>query len=230
MKCPECDELLRQRLDGQAGFNRQGLELHLAWCAPCREWHQAAQLLEDGLCALPRPTAPADLTERIILRVTADRCQRLRWQRRAVVAAAAACLLLTPLAVSLLGLLAGHSPAPAPAVTARPPVTPATPGPSVQDSVAEAGSAVASLTDRLAEQTRDQARRLWSVSAPMDVPEVLPGFRALQAPLDPAAQSLREAGQGVSAGIDTVASSARRAVSYFVRELPPLQPGRGTFD
>jgi hypothetical protein len=51
----------------------------------------------------------------------------------------------------------------------------------------------------------------------------LPGMGELQQPLDPAAQSLRQAGHGVSAGLQTVALSARRAVSYFASELPALE-------
>jgi hypothetical protein len=48
----------------------------------------------------------------------------------------------------------------------------------------------------------------------------------LEQPFDPAAQSLRQTGQGVSESLQTVAQSARRAVSYFFRELPPLDMGK----
>jgi hypothetical protein len=96
--------------------------------------------------------------------------------------------------------------------------------------VGEAGSAVAALTDRLAGKTREQARLLWTVAAPLDAAAPLPDLAALPSPLDPAAQSLREAGQGVSAGLATVAGSARRAVVYFTREIPGLDPGRKTLD
>jgi hypothetical protein len=233
MKCPECDDLLRQRLDGLAAADREALEMHLASCISCRDWHQAAQRLEEGLRALPRPIAPACLTERIVRQVIADRRERSRWQRRSVAVAAAACLLLTPLTVSLLGLMTGRTPAPESSRQAatRPADRHAPPPPtSLRDSVEEAGSAVASLTDRLAGQTREQARHLWTVAAPLDMPGVLPGLSALQTPLDPATQSLRDAGQGMSAGIATVASSARRALSCFARELPPLEHGRRSFD
>ncbi len=38
--------------------------------------------------------------------------------------------------------------------------------------------------------------------------------------------SLREAGQNVSSGLEPVANSARRAVNLFLRELPPVEPGK----
>ena len=41
---------------------------------------------------------------------------------------------------------------------------------------------------------------------------VLPGVGELEGPLEPAATSLRQGGQGVSASLQTVAGSARRAV------------------
>ena len=44
----------------------------------------------------------------------------------------------------------------------------------------------------------------------------------LEAPLDPPARSLREAGEGVSVGLEPVADSARRVVGLFLRELPPM--------
>jgi hypothetical protein len=44
----------------------------------------------------------------------------------------------------------------------------------------------------------------------------------LEPPLHPASESLQKARAGVSAGWQTVANSAQRAVSYFVREIPAL--------
>jgi hypothetical protein len=106
-----------------------------------------------------------------------------------------------------------------------PPVEPAPP--SLRESVAEARSAVAALTDDLAARTRAQAALLWTAAVPpgADPMPALPGVRELEEPLEPAAQSVRESSQGVTASLQTVAGSARRAVSYFLRELP-LEGGR----
>jgi hypothetical protein len=40
-------------------------------------------------------------------------------------------------------------------------------------------------------------------------------------------RSLVEAGQGVSAGLEPVANSARRAVQIFLREIPSVDPTKG---
>jgi hypothetical protein len=42
--------------------------------------------------------------------------------------------------------------------------------------------------------------------------------------LDPPAQSLRQAGQGVATGLEPVATSARRAFDLFLRDIPPVAP------
>jgi hypothetical protein len=39
-------------------------------------------------------------------------------------------------------------------------------------------------------------------------------------PLEAAAPSLRETGRGMTAGLEPVARSARRAVNLFLRDLP----------
>jgi hypothetical protein len=232
MNAPECRDFLRRRFDGLTPAGRRALEQHLAACPHCRDWHRAARLLEDGLRALPRPEPPPGLSDRIVLRVTADRRDRLRRRQRLAGLAAAACLLLTPLAIDLLARRdAGPVPT-RPHVVRKAPQAPpqAAPAPSLRQSVDEAGSAVAALTHRLTGQTRDRARLLWGAAKPPGGAAALPDLDGLRAPLDPAAQPLREAGRGVSAGLETVAGSARRAVSFFTREIPALDPGRKILD
>jgi hypothetical protein len=228
MNAPECLELLQQRLDGTLGPACELLEQHLASCASCRELHQAAGLLEEGLRALPRPEPHPGLAERIVQRVLAERRSRLRWRRRALVVAAAACLLLTPLAVSLLADFSGPK-SPSPQVVQRTQHKSAV-IPSLEESAGEAGTAMAQLTDRLAGQTREQVRLLWGATTALEVASPVPDLETWQAPLDPAARSFRDAGQGVSVGFETVASSARRALSYFAREVPKLDTGRRTLE
>jgi hypothetical protein len=87
--------------------------------------------------------------------------------------------------------------------------------------MAEAGSAVVNITRRKADETVGQSWLFWPAVTPppLDDPSVL------SQPLElggPPARSLREAGQSVSAGLEPVTSSARRAFDMFLRELPPV--------
>ena len=54
--------------------------------------------------------------------------------------------------------------------------------------------------------------------------EVLLSPMELPSPLEPT--SLTGAGQGVSAGLEPLADSARRALALFRRDLPPLAPDK----
>src|SRR5271166_1397366 len=93
MNCLECQDVLQQRLDGDPIADRAALDLHLAACAECRARHAAAQRLEEGLRGTPRPTPPADLTDRTVARVLDDRLRRLRLRRRVGFLLAASLLL-----------------------------------------------------------------------------------------------------------------------------------------
>jgi hypothetical protein len=228
MRFRDCDELLQARLDGPG---RGAVEAHLAECASCRELHAAAELLEAGLRALPRPTPPPGLADRIVAQALAEAPHRLAWRQRWQALAAAAALLAAP----ALALWLSPRTEVAPTVVAvrtsqEPPAAPKDePAPSLRQSVEQAGTAVASLTDRLADRTREQAQWLWAAAAPADLPPMNP----MSAPdpattLDPAAGSLRQAGEGVTVGLETVTAPARRAFAYFARELPTLEPGART--
>ena len=105
-----------------------------------------------------------------------------------------------------------------PVASSEPVKTPAPP--SIRDSVAEVGSAVASVTRRTAGDTVEQALQ-WLPTVPTPA---LSESSVLEQTLDPPARSLREAGQGVSAGFEPVTSSARRALDLFLREIPPMEP------
>jgi hypothetical protein len=98
--------------------------------------------------------------------------------------------------------------------------------PSLRQSAEDARQAVASLTERLADESKEQARWLWSTARPLDISPMvsLPSVEELEQPFDPAAKSLRHTGAAVSEGIQTVAQSAGKAIAYFVRELPPMEP------
>jgi hypothetical protein len=76
------------------------------------------------------------------------------------------------------------------------------------------------LSRKARDETVEQTMLLWPVAS---TPLSFEGLD-LQAPLDPPSQSLREAGQNVSSGLEPVANSARRAMNLFWRDLPPMEP------
>jgi hypothetical protein len=226
---------LQQRLDGRPGRDAD-LEVHLAGCPDCRELHAAAGRLEDGLRQLAPPVPPPELAVRVVARVLAQRRAAARRRRVLVGCALAASLLLGYLAAPAwlppddgpgerqfaLRWLNWIWPRPAlqdiaidiergdlMEIDVRPP----SPAPSLRASVAEA---VAGLTSRLADETVGPTRGLLEDIGP-------PAPPSPQTP-DPPGSPLREARQGATVCLEPVATSARRAVDLFLRELPPLEP------
>jgi hypothetical protein len=86
--------------------------------------------------------------------------------------------------------------------------------------MAEAGTAVVSLTSRTASETVDRT----SVLFPLIQQTALESLDPMTTPLDPPLEPFREATAGVSAGLAPVADSARRAVGLFLRDLPVGRP------
>lgn len=228
MNCLECQDQLQRRLDGTA-TPTGAVEQHLAQCPSCREQSAAAGLLLDALKALPRPQLPPHFARSIADAVVRDRVHRRHKMRRRLLltAALAASVLLILLAGSLWlpgePLPPGNGPV-AESGSKKSPVVPhpaPVPQPEPKTPREEPRHALASLTERLADSTRDHAKVLWTAANPMgDVPvEPLGAVAELEA-LDPAKQSLRQASEEVRDGVQTVARSARRALDYFARELP----------
>jgi len=222
MNCDEYRNWVQVSLDGDA-VEGDDLAMHLAACPGCRLLAAAAAGLQVGLRCLVPPPPPAGLAERITVGVMADRRQRRR-RRRLVFAVSG---LAAAAAVVLAVLMAGR-PGPNPPIgpqvalteprgSVPPDKTP--PAASLNDNMAEAGTAVESLVRRTADETVSSGQILMpSVSLPM------PTEDAVTAPLEPSGQSLREAGHGVAAGLQPVADSAVRAFDLFRRDLPPMSP------
>jgi hypothetical protein len=211
MNCPECQDLLQQRLDGTPPADPADLDRHLASCPDCRAWHAAAGRLEAGLHLLPPVVVPADLAGWIAGRVLGER--RAARRRRAWLGAG---LALAASVLLVFVLARGRPPVgPAPVVEA-----PEHGGKeSLRDSVSEAGSAVVSLTRRTAGETVGQGELLLPpVVARPNLDEV-----AASGAMGPPVRSLRAAGQGVSEGLEPVTSSARRAFDLFLSEIPPME-------
>ena len=217
MTCDDCRRRLQAWLDGDP-LGADGAEAHLAACPACRALDAAARRLRTGLLAAPAPLPPPGLADRIVAGVLADRRHRLRMRRRLVFAGVA---LAAAAALAVAFLLPNRAPR---EVAVWPPdrepvVEPAPPPPSLNDNVAEATSAVASLARRTADQTLTSGQTFLP-PVPLEVPpDEVPGTT-----LDPPAQSLREAGQGVATGLAPVANTARRAFDLFLRDIPPVAP------
>jgi hypothetical protein len=90
----------------------------------------------------------------------------------------------------------------------------------IGQSVVEARQAVVSLSEQWAERAKNQAKALLPVDVDVDaVPN-------MAASLEPAAQSLQKVGQGALDSLEPLAMSARRALNYFVSELPVFDDQR----
>jgi hypothetical protein len=243
MNCQAYRDLLQGDLDrarpGPAAhadgkIDAEGLEQHLRDCPACTVLHLTARRLADALRRGAPPRPPLDLAQRITRQVLAQRVvteqrarasSRSRSRRLVAALALAACVLL------VLGGLrffrSVEAPAPPddlPRDSARGPGptedSGPVPAPSLRESMAEAGSAVARLTTRAADDALDHTRTfLPRVAAPsLDALVRQPEF-------EPPAHGFREAGEGVSAGLEPVTSSARRAFGLFRRELSAADPG-----
>ena len=215
MNCPEAHTWLQRHLDGEA-LDRGMLEEHLRGCATCRELYAGSQRLLEGLRLLSAPLPPAHLARRITEQVYSSR----RRTRRVRLVLATAALAAGVLLVVWTGVQALR-PQPAVAVQReRPTETPAA-APSLEKQVGEVGQAVASMARRAADETLTTTRSL--------LPEMpMPASAAVADPPSAEApeQTLREVQKGVTAGIEPVTTSARRAFSMFARDWSPGQPGQ----
>jgi hypothetical protein len=212
MNCVEYQESLQEKLDGAHGQSDAARQ-HVRECSSCRELHQAAQRLLDGLGRAVPPTPSLELTAAIRRNVLGD-MHRRRWQRRLLVSAAAAAVLLA----ASLGIARWRSPA-SPVAQAVLPLENDTRQPSLRQSVERAGIAVAALTRRAANETLDESRFLFQVSMP-DERRPQPAVQKLVQ--DAGLRPLTAVKDGVSEGLEPVATSARRAVRLFWRDLEPV--------
>jgi hypothetical protein len=209
-ECAEARESLQQRLDGDAGPESVAVVSHRLKCADCRSWEAAARRLEEGLKLFVSPQPSPRLVDRVFASLQAEPARARFGLRRAVAAglALAACVLV---AVAVgdkwfqpepLRVTEGARPAPRPKA-------PEAIGPSLADSLNEAGSAVAELTRKTAGKTLNI--RLPSISLPATVDPL--------ERLGPAVASIQEVRNGAVFGIAPITNSAKRAMDMFLREV-----------
>ena len=199
---------MQRMLDGEPpGPERTELAQHLSGCSACRDTHGAAWLLRDRLCYLKSPRPPVLMSERICTQVLKEYRIRQRRRRLVEVAALAACLVIA------IGLLYWSTSG---KVTESPNShgsEVATSAPSLKSSLQEAGAAVFSLTRRTADETLQNTKLL------LPAPDAERKRRAEDLAFEAPVQSLRLVEEGVAAGFEPVAMSARRAVNLIVREV-----------
>lgn len=217
MNCPECEDLLQRRLDGEA-VDLHALEQHLAVCAACREQHHAAQILLDALRARPAVCVPDNFAASVVRAVVQERGAQRRVRRWWTGVAAAASLLLVVLTGYFWSLRDKQEP-PAPLVKSGN----TTESPSLDRTMEEAREAVSNLTERIADGTKKQALLILSAANPIELNVSLPAPRPLEVPAE-AARSFQQTTQGMGDGLQTVARSAQRAVNFLAREVAALEP------
>lgn len=222
MNCRDGQNLIQRFFDGESTLDSPELRGHLELCADCRQDVASARLLKSGLGQLPKP-APRPVTARLVAAVLQDRETRRRrsaYRWYATAGLAASILLLAGL--GSVSSLFKKSPAPTPMV--KQPTAELEPVQLTQRAD-DAQKAVASLTRSVAETTKNQFEVLLAAAPSVEVPAglALPEF---DEPLDPATQSLRQAGITMAMSIEPVTKSARQAFAYFTRDLPVFDPTR----
>ena len=221
MTCQQCEERLHELLDGATLLiTDSALDAHLVHCAGCRGLFAAARQLQGRLRSLPTPIPPTDLGQRILAGVLSDARRRRRLRVSVMVGVGLAASLLLGLFGTWTWLHGSHPPeivAASQRDPEPPPPVPSPNEPSLQENVADATSAVASLSRHTADDALGGAQLLVP-------PLTLPTPADATPPLDPPAQVLADTGHGASVSLQPVTNSAKRAFGLFVRDLPPLNP------
>jgi hypothetical protein len=214
---PECAaalDSLQRRLDGDEFPERESVTLHRAQCSSCREREAAARRLVEGLRRTEMPIPPAGLADRIAEGLQAEPFRR-RIRRFKFVAACLA--LAASIAIAIFIADDFRSTQSRVVSSSVRKVQPDLMGKSdsrpLQDSLNEAGTAVASLTRKTAEETIFS--RLPQLTMPK-VPAAVPFER-----FEPAVASIQDVQHGAVFGVAPITNSAKRAANMIWRELGP---------
>ena len=221
MNCRDCRTWIETLLDGQAPSETDALREHLRQCRACRRDIAAARLLIQGVTKPPR--ASAELAPRLLAAVQRDRAERRRrstYRWYAISALAASLLFL--FGFGNLASLWNKKPEPQVAKTPEHRST----EPPLTERADDAQKAVAKLTRSVAEKTKSHLVVLWSAANPLESAPAFPPLPDFDEPLDPAAESLRQAGRTVAQSLEPMTNPARQAFSFIAREIPVFDLSR----
>jgi hypothetical protein len=228
MNCREFVEVLQDHLDGNPLPSSETLTAHLRECPACAELHAASRRMLRALRLSTPPSPPAHLAPAIAaIGLREFRRKRLLRQSALALATAAAVLIVLGLRFATRP---GHLPAPVPELAkATPPgsgtlatgPTDKRTSPPLRSAFQEVGEAVASFTTRTADEAMGQTRLLLPAVPGSSLGKL--DFPTTEGPTRP----LREAGKNLTASLDPVANSARRAVDLFLRDLSPVRGPEG---
>lgn len=212
MNCTDHRDWLQSYLDGTAPAEDPVATRHRAGCAVCHGLLTVAQRLLAAVRGLADAAPPDGLRDRIVCAVRADRRRVLLRRRVAVVGTLAAGLLLA----TFLALPYLRPAPPRTDVVVVPPLPDVQP--SLDEDLQEATAAFGELVRRTTDETLGQTRLLF----PAVVPEVpVPNGQTLAA-LNTPVLPLRKVQDGVADGLEPVATSMRRALDLFRRNIPPM--------
>jgi hypothetical protein len=219
---PECAaalESLQRRLDGDEFPERESITLHRAQCSSCREREAAARRLVEGLRRTEMPSPPPGLSDRVIDGLKAEPFRR-RIRRFKFVAACLALAACIVIAIFIADDFRNtQTRVVSSSIRKAPPEGPgkgdSRPAP-LQDSLNEAGSAVASLTRKTATET------IFSKIPPLTLPKV-PAAAPFER-LEPAVASIQDVQHGAVFGVAPITNSAKRAANMIWREIGPDSP------
>lgn len=223
MNCRECQDLLQMCFDQRRLTVPAGAQEHVRECDACRGNFAAAHALFAGLAQLTAPEPPVTMSAKVAAAVLADRRVRRRiaaYRWYATVSLAACVLLLVA-----IGWL---MPRPQETTIVQNPgpnkIEPKSEPTPLARSADDAQNAVASLTRSVTETTKSRLK-VFLPETPSKIEDVLPPFPDMgesDPAIDPAAQSLKQAGMSVAQTFEPVAQTAVRAFDFFAREMPVL--------
>jgi hypothetical protein len=209
--CPAFRDALQTCLDARTDALPAECEAHRAACASCRHDYAAAMLVR--VFRRPIACAPEGMTDRLVSLVLADavgadRSRRITATAAAIMATAAALLLCIAIVQRFRGPLDDESGVATGDATIAKDQTPARI--SVDDSLANAGDALASLARR----TTVEPAKLLPSAPSVGMTDPLPD------PTEPAAHSLASIREGATSGFEPLGRTARRAFALFIRDMP----------
>lgn len=203
-RCAPAQDALQRLLDGEPSWDSSEAVDHRAVCVDCREELALAQSMSRAM----RPAVvPGELAERVLSAAVKSQRRRRMAYSLGVGGAIAASIMAAVIAV--LPTSQTVTERPSSASIRRPNEEPVASKP-LGDTVVEARDALVSLTRRTATDTRDNSVGLIPNPKLPEMPGTSDGL-----------EPLAEAQSGAARSVEPITTSARRALSVFLRAADP---------